>query len=670
MIDIIANERIVEIATERIKSCGIIRGEDDKETWTGSAWAVTERLIVTNAHVVNVKEKPPLDPSQKLEFSLDGKDFHLMKVISVSYEHDLALCEVSDLLDFIPIPLGDSDKIKPGETIVNIGSPLGFDNVVSVGYIGREPEYVEEVKDVIIFLDINITPGSSGSVILNLDGECIAISEGGFIGKVSELNYGIPVNVLKEFMSKEKIAQKEIRSDVSHFDLVKVIAIVENLLNNKIISNYAIGGSISSLIWSEATAEFVTKDVDIFTIMSKTESAIVYPQMFEYLRRKGYQVQGQFILVGSTLVDFIDPYNSLTLEALQNSSIVSIGSFAAKVFSSEYSASVDFQTGIQSDGKRLNRMMRLIDSGNVDKDKFLSILSRHNLLEIWNQKYHWFTWPGDKQVESEVDKRFEYKRRWHKDNANLPLSDKLKDISLLKEKCDFLNESKMHIRFYNQSKKVAPAKTRIKGHTLQATIVSCFPSITVVSDDFQVLNLKPDSVKDPILAQDITVTPSMIEEAKDEVEVQERANKISIIGPPGCGKKIISEKVAERLAYPVFGVESADQEDRISEFNEDLTNRSLSQDSKFVISGYPQTITEAENVYNQIGLDYLIVLKCDREMAFQRIKDHKSREDFEKLWNQFYEGLPYLVSYLKDHEVKIDFYDNSQFNDKLVKVGD
>ncbi len=99
---------------------------------------------------------------------------------------------------------------KPGEWVLAIGSPFGFDYSVTAGIIsaiGRSlPTENNENYVPFIQTDVAINPGNSGGPLFNLDGEVVGINSqiytrsGGFMG----VSFAIPVDVALDVVDQLK----------------------------------------------------------------------------------------------------------------------------------------------------------------------------------------------------------------------------------------------------------------------------------------------------------------------------------------------------------------------------------------------------------------------------------------------------------------------------------
>ena len=117
---------------------------------------------------------------------------------------DIAVLKVAGTLP-AAAELGNSDALKPGETVIAIGSPLGdFKNTVTVGVISATGRTLDTgsgyLMEGLIQTDAAINHGNSGGPLVNLAGQVIGINtailrSAGSSGDVVEgLGFAIPSN--------------------------------------------------------------------------------------------------------------------------------------------------------------------------------------------------------------------------------------------------------------------------------------------------------------------------------------------------------------------------------------------------------------------------------------------------------------------------------------------
>jgi S1-C subfamily serine protease len=169
----------------------------------GSGFIITDDgLILTNKHVVADTEAT----YQVLTY--DKKKYDVEKIYRDPL-NDLAILKISPKEKLKPLKLGDSSKLKLGQLVVAIGTPLGeFTNTVTSGIIsglgrgitaGSPLEGYVEKLDNVIQTDAAINPGNSGGPLLNSSGEVIGINTA-IAQEGQNIGFAIPVNTAKEII--------------------------------------------------------------------------------------------------------------------------------------------------------------------------------------------------------------------------------------------------------------------------------------------------------------------------------------------------------------------------------------------------------------------------------------------------------------------------------------
>ncbi len=149
--------------------------------------------IVTNAHVVRRAEK--------IEVVFQDQTKYPARIISAEQQYDLAVLKIepNDNKPLPYLPLGRSDDLMVGETVIAIGNPFGFSNSVSVGIVsatGRDLEFENGVKIAsLIQTDAPINPGNSGGPLVNIYGELIGITTA-IRADAQNIGFAIPVDTL------------------------------------------------------------------------------------------------------------------------------------------------------------------------------------------------------------------------------------------------------------------------------------------------------------------------------------------------------------------------------------------------------------------------------------------------------------------------------------------
>src|SRR4030095_3552181 len=133
----------------------------------GSGFFVAPDRVVTNRHVI--------ERSSRVEIHLlNGKKYVVKGVLAVDGEGDLAMLQVDVPKEFaLPLPIVRSVP-QEGESIVVVGNPFGLEGSVSNGIVSAVREISGYGK--IIQITASISPGSSGSPVVNMAGQVIGVA--------------------------------------------------------------------------------------------------------------------------------------------------------------------------------------------------------------------------------------------------------------------------------------------------------------------------------------------------------------------------------------------------------------------------------------------------------------------------------------------------------------
>jgi len=173
---------------------------------TGSGVVVdSEGYIMTNAHVVQgavrikvlVPDGPASDaagvPAAQISRALDAH------VLGVDSESDLALLKV-ERKELPALRFADSDKVRQGDLVFAIGSPLGLRNSATMGVVSAPGRAINAEKPILyIQTDASINPGDSGGALVDAQGLLIGMNtlivsqSGGNEG----IGFAIPSNVVR-----------------------------------------------------------------------------------------------------------------------------------------------------------------------------------------------------------------------------------------------------------------------------------------------------------------------------------------------------------------------------------------------------------------------------------------------------------------------------------------
>ncbi len=156
--------------------------------------------IVTNNHVVQ--------NATKIEVTLNNNKTYEASVIGTDPATDVALIKIE--ADGLPtLTFADSDKLRLGEWVLAIGSPLGEElrSTITAGIVsakGRSmPNYNGEFKiESFIQTDAAVNPGNSGGALVNKAGELVGINTAivSTTGSYTGYSFAVPSNIVHKIV--------------------------------------------------------------------------------------------------------------------------------------------------------------------------------------------------------------------------------------------------------------------------------------------------------------------------------------------------------------------------------------------------------------------------------------------------------------------------------------
>lgn len=166
----------------------------------GSGFFIAADRVVTNRHVIENAYRAEIH-------SYTGNIYPVKGVLAIDAEGDIALLRVDAPLHLVrPLPL-DRTSPQEGESVVVIGNPFGLEGSVTNGIVSA-------VRDIptfgrIIQITAPISPGSSGSPVVNMQGQVIGVATLQITGGQS-VNFAIPSERISQLQSSGMVSLSEL----------------------------------------------------------------------------------------------------------------------------------------------------------------------------------------------------------------------------------------------------------------------------------------------------------------------------------------------------------------------------------------------------------------------------------------------------------------------------
>ena len=213
----------------------------------GSGFIVdSSGLVVTNYHVV--------EKANRIGVSLHDGSIIEGRQKSFCRGIDVATIQIeSDNLS--TVELGDSDKLRVGQTVYALGNPFGLEGGPSVtsgviSALNRQIGESEVMLHNLVQTDAAINPGNSGGPLIDLNGRVVAITTA-IIPYAQGIGFAVPINAVKECIEKTREKGGEYYRPwigIQGIDLTKRITDYYNLTVDAgvLVSSVVDGGPASS----------------------------------------------------------------------------------------------------------------------------------------------------------------------------------------------------------------------------------------------------------------------------------------------------------------------------------------------------------------------------------------------------------------------------------------
>ena len=149
---------------------------------------------------------------------------------------------------------------------------------------------------------------------------------------------------------------------------------LNQLVTEKVIEAYAIGGAIGASFYIQATQ---TEDVDAFVFLPPSPMGLVsLAPIYEGLRKQGGVIEREYVRFGNWPLQILSDANPLIAEAIREAVSVEYDGIPTRVFRPQHLCAVALQTGRSKDYLRVTMFL---EQKAVDVEALRRIAHKYGL---------------------------------------------------------------------------------------------------------------------------------------------------------------------------------------------------------------------------------------------------------------------------------------------------
>jgi len=154
--------------------------------------------------------------------------------------------------------------------------------------------------------------------------------------------------------------------------LDNALKVIQDLTKSGLIRAHAIGGGIAATYYIEPV---LTYDLDIFFIPT-TEGIDVLSPIYRELKKRGYSLEKECVLIEGIPVQFIPVYNELVKEAVEAAVESTYKRVRTRILRPEYLVAIALQTNRPKDRERA---VRILIQAKIDSKLLTGLLKKYGL---------------------------------------------------------------------------------------------------------------------------------------------------------------------------------------------------------------------------------------------------------------------------------------------------
>lgn len=152
------------------------------------------------------------------------------------------------------------------------------------------------------------------------------------------------------------------------------IAAIEDMKREGVVEDYALGGAMAMIFWSEPIATF---DLDVFVRLRDRSLLVSLEPIYQWASARGYASSKEHIEIEGLPVQLLPAPNELAEEAITNAEALDYEGQPVRVIRPEYLIAMWLEPSART-AKRVGRVRTLMEESPLDRELLNQLAERYN----------------------------------------------------------------------------------------------------------------------------------------------------------------------------------------------------------------------------------------------------------------------------------------------------
>lgn len=157
---------------------------DETDGSSGTGFPINSTTFITNSHVVGFEPTgKAVAPDERI--SMSDKQIKVVlpngvvfngTILGVAIDFDIAVISIPENNFVKPMPIGNSDSLRVGDTVWAMGNPMGMTFITTRGIVTKTHSIIPGSINRLTQIDASINHGNSGGPLIDENGQVVGVN--------------------------------------------------------------------------------------------------------------------------------------------------------------------------------------------------------------------------------------------------------------------------------------------------------------------------------------------------------------------------------------------------------------------------------------------------------------------------------------------------------------